>query len=132
MGSGIKGLGTTNGSVNGFGSSGIYKAVTIAGGNFWMGVRQGVITGGLNHLAHSVARMTQGKPNFSKIRKVDNVLKNKVYISYYAYNNSGDAARSQNLEGGANPVYQDGRVNIDNIISILKMFFYIDCKFMGY
>ncbi len=28
---------------------------SIAGGNFWAGVRQGVITAGLNHLAHAVA-----------------------------------------------------------------------------
>lgn len=29
---------------------------TIAGGNFWSGVRQGLITTGLNHMAHAVAQ----------------------------------------------------------------------------
>lgn len=48
-----------------FGESNSYKALliasgglsggissSIAGGNFWMGVRQGIITSGLNHWAH--------------------------------------------------------------------------------
>jgi hypothetical protein len=55
----------TGGVKNNFGKSGEYKAVmiasgglsgglssSIAGGNFWDGVKQGLITSGLNHLAH--------------------------------------------------------------------------------
>lgn len=50
---------------NKFGDSGYFKAAiivsgglsggigaSIAGGNFWKGVRQGLITSGLNHVAH--------------------------------------------------------------------------------
>ncbi len=72
--SGIEALGTNyaggigeNGNYgkNAFGNSGGFKAVmiasgglsggissSIAGGNFWSGVRQGLITSGLNHAAH--------------------------------------------------------------------------------
>ena len=32
-------------------------SASIAGGNFWAGVRQGLITSGLNHVAHSVDRL---------------------------------------------------------------------------
>lgn len=76
--SGIQGLGIKTGSgagryiqngshvKNSFGNGDLIKAVTIAagglsggissriaGGNFWSGVRQGLITSGLNHVAHS-------------------------------------------------------------------------------
>lgn len=63
--SGIQGLGTTNGNVTDFGNSTTFKAIviaagglsgglssTIAGGNFWLGARQGLISSGLNHVAH--------------------------------------------------------------------------------
>jgi RHS repeat-associated protein len=59
---------------------GLYKAVmiasgglsgglssAIAGGNFWMGVRQGIITSGLNHLAHEGAK-NLGDPKKDKIK----------------------------------------------------------------
>lgn len=32
---------------------------TIAGGNFWKGFRQGIITSGLNHVAHLAAESLQ-------------------------------------------------------------------------
>ena len=77
--SGIEGLGQTGGIgtdakgnefalSNNFGSSPLFKATmlaagglsggissSIAGGNFWAGVRQGLIVSGLNHLAHSIS-----------------------------------------------------------------------------
>lgn len=67
--SGVSSLGRTGGSTNAFGRSAAYKATmiaagglsgglssAIAGGDFWVGVRQGIITAGLNHLAHSAAQ----------------------------------------------------------------------------
>ncbi|MGA9212529.1 hypothetical protein [Kaistella sp.] len=32
---------------------------TIAGGNFWQGMRQGLITSGLNHVAHLTTEFLQ-------------------------------------------------------------------------
>jgi hypothetical protein len=82
--SGIEALGTnysgagayrgTNGefSKNAFGNSSGFKAVmiasgglsgglssAIAGGDFWKGVREGLITAGLNHVAHMVKNFIQ-------------------------------------------------------------------------
>jgi hypothetical protein len=58
--------------LNKFGASNYYKAAmiaagglsggissVIAGGNFWKGVRQGVIVAGLNHLAHGLQKAIQ-------------------------------------------------------------------------
>lgn len=37
---------------------------SIAGGNFWAGARQGLITSGLNHVAHSIAQNSQKKQSW--------------------------------------------------------------------
>src|SRR5690606_26018360 len=64
--SSIEGLAVTDGTANSFGrNTSLFKVTmiasgglsggissSIAGGNFWKGVQQGVITSGLNHLAH--------------------------------------------------------------------------------
>lgn len=74
--SSIQGLSITNGAPNSFGrNTNLFKATmiasgglsggissSIAGGNFWAGARQGIITSGLNHLAHS-------EVNKAKLRK---------------------------------------------------------------
>lgn len=65
-------------SKNSFGSGDLIKAVmvvsgglsgglsaTIAGGNFWQGFRQGVITSGLNHVSHFVVE-TFDRSNYDK------------------------------------------------------------------
>jgi hypothetical protein len=73
--SGVEALGTDFGAtamagkqvMNKFGASSAFKAVmiasgglsgglssAIAGGSFWKGVREGIITSGLNHVAHMV------------------------------------------------------------------------------
>ena len=36
----------------------------IAGGNFWQGMRQGLITSGLNHAAHSIQKRIEEKVLF--------------------------------------------------------------------
>ncbi|MCC3214758.1 hypothetical protein LIV57_05710 [Chryseobacterium sp. X308] len=45
---------------------------TIAGGNFWEGFRQGIITSGLNHLAH-ISVLTFGKDPLQKILEKHNI-----------------------------------------------------------
>ena len=57
-------------------SGGISSA--IAGGNFWAGVRQGIITAGLNHLGNHVEEALQKRYNFT-----DAQLK-KMYYDQYA------------------------------------------------
>lgn len=67
-----------NGNLTKFGKSSYYEAVvlasgglsggissSIAGGDFWSGVRQGLITSGLNHLAHQVLPGEQDPPKKS-------------------------------------------------------------------
>jgi RHS repeat-associated protein len=66
-------------SKNSFGSGDLIKAVmlvsgglsgglsaTIAGGNFWKGFRQGILTAGLNHLAHDAATMFEDETTMLK------------------------------------------------------------------
>ena len=80
--SGIEGLGTTDGLANSFGKSSTYKAVMIAsgglsggisskiaGGNFWQGAQQGIITAGLNHLAHQVTKGGEPGKDYKKFFK---------------------------------------------------------------
>lgn len=81
--SGIEGLGMTNGAPNSFGSNtGLFKATmiaagglsggissSIAGGNFWDGARQGIITSGLNHVAHSAVAGFQEKKAIKTVRE---------------------------------------------------------------
>ena len=90
-------------SRNAFGNSGYFKAAiiasgglsgglssSIAGGNFWDGVRQGLITSGLNHAMHSVAVNYSKNENFENlyetIESVDNdpptyKYNNKIYVN---------------------------------------------------
>ncbi|PQL94409.1 hypothetical protein [Apibacter adventoris] len=42
---------------------------SIAGGNFWMGVRQGIITSRLNHLAHSITYNIELTEKLNKLAK---------------------------------------------------------------
>ena len=49
---------------------------TIAGGKFWQGFRQGIITSGLNHMAHTAAAYIEQR-NMIK-DKIDNYYKNKI------------------------------------------------------
>lgn len=69
----VDGKGVTTAVQNGFGQN-YMKAVmvvagglsgglssTVAGGNFWQGMRQGLITSGLNHLAHLTGEFLQKK-----------------------------------------------------------------------
>lgn len=70
--SGIQISGISDGQLNKFGQSDWYNAATIAagglsggisstiaGGNFWAGARQGLITSGLNHVAHQISSPTK-------------------------------------------------------------------------
>ena len=43
---------------------------TIAGGNFWAGVKQGVITSGLNHVAHSIYKLHQNNQLRKQVKKI--------------------------------------------------------------
>ena len=44
-------------------------SATIAGGNFWDGFRQGIITSGLNHVAHMIATPTALEYNDKSLTK---------------------------------------------------------------
>lgn len=80
----VTGLGTDmNGNTTKFGSSSYYEAAvlasgglsggissSIAGGDFWSGVRQGLITSGLNHLAHQVLPSEQDPPSNNLMKEI--------------------------------------------------------------
>jgi hypothetical protein len=58
----------------------------IAGGNFWKGVRQGVIVAGLNHLAHALINpekytLAGVKQKFSKSHNLHNSFKINLQLS---------------------------------------------------
>ncbi len=66
IGSGTQGLGIKGKDLKNvitIASGGLSGGIssTIAGGNFWAGARQGLITSGLNHAAHGVAKAMQKK-----------------------------------------------------------------------
>ena len=78
----VQGLGVKEGILNAFGESDWYNAATIAagglsgglsstiaGGNFWMGARQGLIVSGLNHVGHNVIKRIKYNSFVSKIDK---------------------------------------------------------------
>lgn len=78
--SGVQGLGMSRGQPNKFGQSDWYNAATIAagglsggisstiaGGSFWSGARQGLITSGFNHVAHSTIQRIKYNSFVSKI-----------------------------------------------------------------
>ena len=81
--SGVQGLGMSGGGQsNKFGQSDWYNAATIAagglsggisstiaGGNFWAGARQGLITSGLNHVAHKIAFEIGKDPDIPDLTK---------------------------------------------------------------
>jgi len=69
----IKAIMITSGGLSGGISS------TIAGGNFWAGARQGIITSGLNHVGHYVANslMTSKYPTYTKEE-----LRNRINAKY--------------------------------------------------
>lgn len=46
---------------------------SIAGGNFWDGARQGIITSGLNHLAHSSISKSKSRLQKIKEKKANNL-----------------------------------------------------------
>jgi RHS repeat-associated protein len=103
--SGIQSLGETGGIKTAFGNSDSYKAVliasgglsggiasTIAGGNFWDGMRQGLITSGLNHLAHEVSSGFGGEDENTNENDPPNKYKrffaNKLNEAQNSYNKS--------------------------------------------
>ena len=60
---------------------------TIAGGNFWDGFRQGIITSGLNHVAHlgfteSVGDIDDDIDNLQKKYKFTDADLKKIYLNY--------------------------------------------------
>ncbi len=48
----------------------MYLSSELAGGNFWDGFRQGVITSGLNHLAHATADGLSEPPHVKRFKKM--------------------------------------------------------------
>ncbi len=81
VGSGAQGLGIKGKDLKNvitIASGGLSGGIssTIAGGNFWSGARQGLITSGLNHVAHNVA--TLGKSKLKPLSDHKNDL-NKVF-----------------------------------------------------
>ncbi len=98
--SGIEALGTDFGAtgtagkqvMNKFGASSAFKAVmiasgglsgglssAIAGGNFWSGVREGLITSGLNHLAdHNIKTIQDNKAVKDFIKELQKNYPNKT------------------------------------------------------
>ena len=80
--SGVQNLGISGGQTNKFGQSDWYNAATIAagglsggisstiaGGSFWAGARQGLITSGLNHVAHKIAFEIGKDPDIPDLTK---------------------------------------------------------------
>ena len=78
----VQGLGVKEGILNAFGESDWYNAATIAagglsgglsstiaGGNFWMGARQGLIVSGLNHVGHNAYKNIQENKLQRQLRK---------------------------------------------------------------
>ncbi|MGB6084374.1 MAG: hypothetical protein WBF63_09170 [Moheibacter sp.] len=77
-------------NMNSLGSRDIFKAITIAsgglsggisstiaGGSFWAGARQGLITSGLNHVAHSTIQRIKYN---SFLSKVDEWISNQFLL----------------------------------------------------
>lgn len=115
--SGIHSLGIdfSTGGANSFGTGDMIKATmivggglsgglssTIAGGKFWQGFRQGIITAGLNHVGHMAADWIG--PFGKKFKTIENVAANDKFESYE--NNESvcfKAAKAQTINGGGNP-----------------------------
>ena len=72
---------------------------SIAGGNFWAGVRQGLITSGLNHLAHEVASGLEEVSNSNKKNANSTIIneKDKVCTGTITIDKSVPIAQLENI-----------------------------------
>ncbi|WP_445721377.1 hypothetical protein [Flavobacterium sp.] len=86
---------------------------TIAGGDFWSGVRQGIITSGLNHLAHEgINKLEIRRTLLSRFKKVNG----KHVTNPYAkpeFNPEGFKALLDNVDGLQSTYDKGNRPEID-------------------
>ena len=96
---------------------------TIAGGNFWAGARQGIITAGLNHVAHEI------EVNYIK-NKIDKLLENmsaEEMIEKFMALKNGTKITGEELS-----TWSSGLAKADKIIDYIQKTqtgLYLDLKF---